>query len=184
MARKRSLAALAAEQVPFTTAARWAGLDGGDREHGVKVTCPSCGGKGDARLYPSGLWCFGESKRFGTVALLAKVWDMDRETAAGQALARIGYVPADYAGLWREARREPEPAREDLADALRIWCAANCPDWVAAQYDPAVSRRLSDCLARLPLVTTEEHCLLWLERCKVAMRRVFPVKLTSQLDMS
>jgi hypothetical protein len=173
MARKRSLAALAAEQVPFAVAARWAGLDGGDRDHGVKVSCPSCGGKGDARLYPSGLWCFSEAKRFGTVALLALVWNMDRETAAGQALARYGYTPPGYGSLFREARREPEPAREDLADALRIWCAANCRDWTTVQYDRAVSGKLAECLSLLPLVTTAGQCGEWLERCKAAMSRAF-----------
>jgi hypothetical protein len=173
-ARRRSLAALAAEQVPFPVAARWAGLDGGDRDRGVKVSCPSCGGRSDARLYPTGLWCFSEAKRFGTVSLLALVWKMDRETAAAAALERYGYAPPDAAALLREARRDPGPAREDLADALRIWCAASCPDWTAAQYDHAVSRKLAECNAALPLVTTAEECGEWLERCKVVMSRAFP----------
>lgn len=172
--RRKSLVTIANERVPFLTAAAWAGLGSGGRDRGMKVSCPSCGEQSAMRVYPGHGWCFSERRYFTPVSLLAEVWDMDREDAAVRALDKIGYVPASYAHLWEDAARPPEPAREELARALQTWCAANCPDWTARQFEPAVSRLLSRCLGLLPAVHTAEDCTLWLDGCKAAMRRVLP----------
>jgi hypothetical protein len=172
--RVRPLAAIANEQVPFTTAAKWAGLGSDTRDRGLKTACPSCGEAGAMRVYPGHGYCFAERRGFSSVSLLAEVWEMSREAAAVAALEKIGYRPPGYEDLWEGVQREPEVAREALATALRTWCAANCPDWTRVQYDGDVARVLPACLARLPLVRTEADCTLWLEKCKQVMGRVFP----------
>jgi hypothetical protein len=167
-----SVVAVANEQVSFTRAASWAGLSsGGERDRGLKVTCPSCGGAGALRVYPGHGYCFGERLRYTAVSLLAEVWELDDEHAAKKALDKIGYIPPDYEHARDIAMRQPEPSRENLAAALRIWCEANYPDWPARQYAPAVAARFSRCLGALPSVRTEEHCDRWLVVCKEAMRR-------------
>jgi hypothetical protein len=176
--RRKTVIQVANEKVPFTTAAKWAGLGSDTRERGMKSgsPCLSCGGQGALRVYPDHGYCFSERKWYTTVSLLAEFWQTDREHAAIRALAEIGYRLPDYTDLWALASRDPEPAREALATALRTWCEANCPDWRVRQYDPAVARRLSQCLGLLPLVRTEGDCRLWLDRCKAAMGKVlFPL---------
>jgi len=170
--RRKTAVQVANEKVPFTTAAQWAGLGSDTRERGMKVTCLSCGGQGALRVYPDHGYCFGERKWYTPVSLLAEYWQMDREHAAEKALEEIGYRLPDYTDLWALASREPEPAREALATALRTWCEANCPDWRTRQYDPAAARRLSQCLGLLTLVRTEDDCRLWLDKCKAAMGKV------------
>lgn len=173
MPRKKSLYAIANERLSFDRAMAWAGAgSAGTRERGVKTSCPSCGEEGALRVYPDHGWCFSEQEYFSPVGLLASVWDMDKESAAVKVLDRIGYVPAGYAYLWENVQRAPEPALDDLATALRLWCEANCPDWVRRQYDDAVARKLSRCLGALSVVRTEEHCRKWLAVSKTAMRRV------------
>lgn len=173
MPRKKSLYAIANERLSFDRAMAWAGAgSAGTRERGVKTSCPSCGEEGALRVYPDHGWCFSEQEYFSPVGLLASVWDMDKESAAVKVLDRIGYVPAGYAYLWENVQRAPEPALDDLATALRLWCEANCPDWVHRQYDDAVARKLSRCLGALSVVRTEEHCRKWLAVSKTAMRRV------------
>lgn len=176
MPRKKSLYAIANERLSFDRAMAWAGAgSAGTRERGVKTSCPSCGEEGALRVYPDHGWCFSEQEFFSPVGLLASVWDMDKDSAAVKVLDRLGYVPAGYAYLWESVQRAPEPALDDLATALRLWCEANCPDWVHRQYDDAVARKLSQCLGALSAVRTEEHCRKWLAVCKTAMRRVlFP----------
>lgn len=178
---KRSLASIANERVPFLKAAEWAGLGGHERERGLKVTCPSCGGQGALRVYPGHAYCFSERRGYTTVTLLAEVWEMDRESAAIRALNMIGYVPPGYAMLFEQAAREPEPAREHLATALRTWCEASVPDWRTRQYDPEVAAVLARCLSLLPLVRTEDQCARWLAGCKRAMARVLNQDLAKQL---
>lgn len=169
---KRSLVSIANERVPFLTAAQWAGLGGHERERGLKVTCPCCGGRGSLRVYPGHAYCFGERKFFTVVTLLAEVWEMDRESAAIKALKMIGYAPPGYAELFEYADRDREPAREHLATALRTWCEANCPGWRDRQYAPETAAALARCLTLLPLVRTEDQCSRWLAGCKQVMARV------------
>ena len=166
-----SPAALANREVPFTTALAWTGLADGTRERGLKVRCPACGDPAALRVYPDHGWCFAERKRFSAVTLLAAYWEMDPATAAGQALEKVGYQPPTLERLLQEAGQPPEPDRDDLAEALRIFCRRH-PRWAAAQYDPAVSGLLAGCLGLLPAVRTEEQCARWLETCKAAMARM------------
>lgn len=173
MGGPRPLAAIANERVPFSRAAQWAGLGADSRDRGLRARCPACGEGGAMRVYDGHAYCYAERRRFSAVTLLAEVWDMDRESAAIRALKKVGYAPPGYAHLWDQAAREPEPALDDLAAALRTWCAANCPDWATRQYDDQVSRRLAFLLGLLRLVRTEEQCTLWLEKCKKIMSRAF-----------
>ena len=170
--RKKSLADIANERVPFLAAAAWAGIGTGARDRGMKVSCPSCGESGAMRVYEGHGWCFAERRYFTPVSLLAEFWDMEPDDAAREALDRIGYVPVSYARLWENAQRDPEPAVDQLAEALRVWCSSACPDWQARQYDEAVARLLGRCLWWLREVHTEEDCRLWLAKCKEAMGRV------------
>lgn len=172
--RRKSVIQVANENVPFTTAAEWAGLGPDSRDRGMKVTCLSCGGQGALRVYPDHGYCFGERKGFSPVSLLAEFWQTDREHAAVRALELSGYKLPDYTDRWDLAQRPPEPARESLAVALATWCEARCPDWAARQYEPFVALRRSQWLGLLPLVQTEEDCVLWLETGKAAMEKVLP----------
>jgi hypothetical protein len=176
VARGRTLYAIANERVSFDKAMQWAGQDGAvTRERGVKVTCPSCDEAGALRVYPNHGWCFAEQRYFSPVGLLAEVWEMDNETAAKAALDKIGYAPPGYPELWEAAQRPPEPALDDLATALRLYCARVCPDWATQQYDDAVADLMARCLGALRVVRTEEDCRKWLAVTKTAMGRVlFP----------
>jgi hypothetical protein len=169
----KSLYAIANERISFDRAMAWAGAaSAGTRERGVKVTCPSCGEAGALRVYPDHGWCFAEQEYFSPVGLLARAWNMDEEPAAIRALGKIGYVPVGYAHLWEDARREPEPALDDLATALRLYCGRACPDWASRQYDEAVSGAMARCLGLLHAVRTEEDCRKWLAVSKTVMGRV------------
>lgn len=170
----RSAIALANSRVPFEKAASWAGVDTGTRMRGMKASCPMCGADGAFRVYPDHGFCFGERLYVTVVTLLASVWNMEREDAALKALDKIGYVPVSYAHLWEHAQRQPEVARDRLAEALRTWCAANVPDWQARQFEPGVAGQLSRCLGLLPRVQSEQDCDTWLAGCKQAMHLVFP----------
>jgi hypothetical protein len=169
---KKTLYAIANERITFDQAMGWAGHPAVARDRGVKVTCPSCDEAGALRVYPDHGWCFAEQRRFSPVSLLAEVWEMDNETAAKAALDRIGYAPPEYPELWEAAQRPPEPALDDLATALRLYCARVCPDWGTRQYEDAVSKRLARCLGALRAVRTEEDCRKWLGVSKTVMGRV------------
>jgi hypothetical protein len=168
--RKKTLYALANERISFDKAMEWAGQAGTvTRERGVKAACPSCGEDRAMRVYPNHGWCFAEQKYFSPVGLLAEVWDLDREDAARKALDRIGYAPPGYAELWESAQREPVPALDDLATALRLYCERVCPDWAVRQYEDGVSDLLARCLGTLRAVRTEDDCRKWLAVTKTAM---------------
>ena len=155
MLRKRTLYAIANERISFSTAMQWAGQAGAvARDRGVKVTCPSCDEAGAMRVYPANGFCFAEQRYFTPVSLLAEFWDMDREAAAGKVLKQIGYAPPEYPELWEAAQRLPEPALDDLATALRLYCARVCPDWATRQYEPAVAGLMARCLGILASVRT------------------------------
>lgn len=166
----KKLTQVANEQVPFGTACRWAGLPA-PSDRGSKADCRRCGSPAALRLYPDHGWCFSCCTRFSVVVLLAADWDMDYDETAMAALDRIGWVPLDYAARWDHAQAEPEPDREQLGEALRIWCRASLPGWEHLQYEEQGSRMLARCLGLLPRVRTAEDCARWLERCKAAMQR-------------
>lgn len=169
-ARQPSLVSVANQRVPFLKALEWAGTVAGRRDRGMKVTCPLCGGSASMRVFADHGFCYSERLWVSPVRLLAEHWDMEWEDAADEALGRIGYIPPDYARRAAELlAAEPEAARDDLGDALRIWCEASCPDWRARQYDPFTARVLAACLARLPLVRSGSDCDAWLEGCKRIM---------------
>ena len=171
--KKRSLAAAANEVVPFPLAASWAGVDSGGRS---KCYCPfpqehdDGGAEPSLRVYRDHGYCFAEQRYLTVTSLLAAAWEVDPEDAAAKALQRYGWKPADYAHLWEEVSRVPEPDREALAKALVTWCRATCPDWDERQYGDAVSDRLARCLGLLHLVQTGQDCTTWLQACKTALR--------------
>lgn len=164
--------ATANQVIPFDTAMTWASRATATRLRGVKGNCPLCGSSGGIRVYPDHGYCFSERRRISVVTLLADAWEMEREDAALRALDLFGYVPVSLAHRWEHAQREPEVARNELAEALRIWCRASIPGWETRQYDDAVAGKLSGCLAILPRVQTGQDCDKWLARCKQVMARV------------
>lgn len=121
------------------------------------------------RVYYDHGFCFAEWKYFTPVTLLSLAWDMPREEAAGEALKKVGWVPADYAHLWEETLQEPEPDREALAAALAEFCRGKCREWRSVQYDQAASAKLAQCLALLPSVKTADDCARWMGACQQVM---------------
>lgn len=179
--RRLPITKIADEQVPFPVACAWVGAGfGSTRSAGVKARCPlgsrhSDGGAERAlRIYPDHGYCFSCQRPFTTSSLLAAAWEMSRPDAAMAALDRIGYVPVGWAGRWEHAQRDPDPGREHLAEALRLWLERSDPDWGDRQYDKAVAGKLARCLGLLPRVRTQEDCLRWMDACQQAMRRVIP----------
>jgi hypothetical protein len=177
--RRPNLVKIANQHVPFPQAAMLVGVGSGSgRGRGDKVHCPfpmnhSDGGREDSlRVYPDHGWCFSELRYFTPVSLVAGVLETDFEEAARWLLDQVGYVPVTAAHLWEHSQRVTEPGIEELGEALKVWCAANCPDWQRLQYDMAVSDRLARCLGLLTAVRTPEDCVRWLDGCKRAMRQV------------
>jgi hypothetical protein len=162
----------AIRHVPFHKAAEWAGLWSGARERGMKADCPACGGEMALRVYPDHAWCFAGCGRFSAVRLLAVVWEMDFATTAHEMLEKAGYVRPDPMEVFTRTPSPEDPKTDDLADALRIWCEANCPDWGTRQYDPPTARVLARLLGALRAVRSEEECDLWLARAKEIMGKV------------
>jgi hypothetical protein len=174
----RSLTSIANEKVSFLKALEWAGAPAGRRDRGLKVTCPLCGASAGMRVYPDHGYCFSQRLWVTPVRLLADYWNMEREDAADKALDLIGYVAPDYSSRFAEtAAAVQEPARSDLADALRIWCSANCPDWQARQFEPRTARALAGCNALLPQVRSASDCDAWLAGCKRIMGKALNVPL-------
>jgi hypothetical protein len=176
---RKPLARIADEQVSFSLASSWCRMSTSGR--GYRHDCPSCDSEGAYKAYPDHGWCFSCQTYFTPVRLLAAVptavWagrdlgELDDEDTARLALAKIGYVPLDWAAEWDRAGRQPELDIPALGDALRTWCAASVPDWGRVQLDPGPARLLARCLGLLPLVETPEDCEAWLAKCKQVMGR-------------
>jgi hypothetical protein len=177
--RHQSLISIANRHVSFPQAAQLVGVGWGvTRDRGSKVHCPfsmlhADGGRAPAlRIWTDHGWCFAETRWFSPVSLVAAVRELDAENAAKWLLDKVGYVPVTYAHLWEHAQRTRDLGKSELAAALSVWCAANCPDWQVRQYEPVVAERLSRCLSLLALVHTSDDCLTWLSGCKHGMRQV------------
>lgn len=175
MQPRKPLVQVAEEHVPFATAASWVGMSVSDR--GFRYDCPAadCGSGGAFKAYPDHGWCHSCRTYFTAVKLLAALWrparDMEPEDVARLALTEIGYAALDYAGEWEAAQQAPDPEREYLGDALRIWCRSNIPDWASRQLDYRPAYALALCLGLLPRVHTDEEAERWLARCKQVLAR-------------
>lgn len=175
----KPLTLIADTQVGFTRASSWCRMTVSDR--GYRHDCPSCGSAGAYKAFPDHGWCFSCQTYFTPVKLLAAVsalaWsgqdlgELEDEDVARLALAKIGYVPLDWAGQWEQVRRDPDLDLPALGEALKTWCAASIPDWQRVQLDQRPARLLAVCLGLLPLVNTPEDCEAWLAKCKQVMGR-------------
>ena len=147
------------------------------RDRGARAACPGCGEDGyksyaatDTR--PAHGYCHACGRWFTAVKLAAAVNDMTQGDAAAWLLGELGLPPLDAAERWERALHPPvKLGTEDLADALRTWCAAQ-PGWEEPLPDPRVSKALSACLRLIPAIITEEQCEQWYERCTQVMGRV------------
>lgn len=179
-----NVVAVANEKVPIATVCRLLGVDLSDDiavGRSRKAQCPfgpiyhSDGGISPAmRVYPesNSAYCFSCAAYYTPVSLAAKAMDLTWHTAALRLLDHIGHRPLDLAQQWQQVTQyEPEPDKVLLADALKTYCRRVAPNWVSRQFEPAVAKVLTRCLALLDLVKSEEDVSLWLERCKEVMRR-------------
>lgn len=177
--RRRSVVALANDQVTITDACRAAGMDIPDAEYvrGRKLHCPfeafyhrDFGREPALRIYPdtNHAYCFACATTFTPVYLVAQAWGLPVRTAARELLERFGSRAA-VADPWTDPGRPP-PDTALLADALRTFCARTAPGtWDDAQYDPRVSELLGGCLALLDRVTTDDAAIAWLAGSKAVM---------------
>lgn len=178
----RRLVDLANETVSIADACRLIGMyvDADDLIRSRKMRCPfgsvyhSDGGvEPSFRLYPetNHAFCFARCGRFTPVWLLAQAWDIPTVEAAVKLLDAVGHKPATLAEAWKTAAHPP-PSRPDpalLAEALKTFCQRICPDWIDAQFEPAVAQWLSRCLDVLDLVSTDAQAAEWLHGCKTVM---------------
>jgi len=162
----------ARKKVSFLAALKLIGTGTGERSRGMKVQCPVCGSAGALRVWADHGWCFSEQQYYTAVGLLAEKWQLDEESAAIRAMKELGISMPRFEEAWEEALAPPPPARESLAEALRIWCGAHSANWRTRQYDDEVAEMLARCLGLLPKVTTPAECDMWLTKCKAAMGRV------------
>lgn len=186
--RRTNLVEVANEKVSILTVCRLFGVDlnediaAGGRTR--KVSCPfgeiyhSDGGISPAmRIYPesNSAYCFSCAAYWTPVSLAAKAMDLDRSSAAIRLLDHVGYRPLGLAEQFQQAvEYAPEPDRALLADALKTYCRRIDSQWLDRQFEPGVAAQLTRCLSLLDLVKSADDVALWLDRCKVAMRRVLP----------
>lgn len=184
--KRTNLVELANEKVSILTVCRMLGVDlcddvaAGGRSR--KVSCPfgeiyhSDGGISPAmRIYPdsNSAYCFSCAAYWTPVSLSAKALDLDWSSAAIRLLDHIGYRPMELAQQFQQAAQYvPPPDLALLADALKTYCRRIDPQWQKRQFEPRVAGQLTRCLSLLDLVKSPEDVTLWLDRCKVAMRRV------------
>lgn len=181
--------AVANEKVPIVTVCRLFGVDTPDEvalSRSRKVRCPfgeiyhSDGGVSPAmRIYQetNSAYCFSCAVYYTPVSLAARAMDTDRLSAALRLLDHVGYRPMDLAQKWQQVQQyQPEPDKVLLADALKTYCRRVDPQWAGRQFEPAVAGVLTRCLGLLDLVKSDDEVILWLERCKEAMRRVLQVE--------
>jgi hypothetical protein len=150
------------------------------RDSGSRAYCPwgefshPDGGRDPAmRVWPDHAFCFACWEYFTPVRLVARVLEVSDEAAALRLLEEVGYKPASYADHWQRASAPPEPDRAALAQALRNACEATAgPSWRQAQSDPRVGWFLSQCLAYLVQVTTDEDARTWLALAAEVMAKV------------
>jgi len=162
----------ARKRISFLDALTLLDIGTGARSRGMKVQCPVCGSAGALRVWSDHGWCFSEQRQYNSVSILAEKWELDEESAAVRAMNDLGLSMPRFEEAWEAALVPPPPARESLAEALKIWCGAHCADWRTRQYDDKVADMLSRCLGLLPSVTTSAECEMWLAKCKKAMGRV------------
>jgi hypothetical protein len=162
----------AQKKISFLDALKLLEIGTGERSRGMKVQCPVCGSGGALRVWSDHGWCFSEQQYYTATGILAEKWQLDEESAAIRAMKELGIAMPRFEDAWEAALVPPPPARESLAEALRIWCGAQCADWRTRQYDEEVAGMLARCLGLLPKVTTPAECDMWLSKCKAAMGRV------------
>jgi len=162
----------ARRRISFLQALSLIDIGTGERQRGMKVQCPVCGSGGALRVWSDHGWCFSEQRQYNAVSILAEKWDLDEESAAIKAMKDLGLSMPRFEEAWEAALAPPPPARESLAEALRIWCGAHSANWRTRQYDDEVAEMLARCLGLLPKVTTPAECDMWLTKCKAAMERV------------
>lgn len=181
--RKLRLADEADTRIPITRVLAMVGIRiPGDADTGrsMKVHCPfgdiyhSDHGLSPAmRLYPDAntAYCFSCKRHYTPVSLAARAWEVHPRIAASRLLDQAGIVPASGRRTWEQVVAAPEEAAPDrtlLADAFKTWCRRTVPDFSRRQYEPDVATHMTQCLALLAHVHTQEDALTWLNGCKSA----------------
>lgn len=178
---RRSVVAVANEQVPIATVCRLLGVEVPEEMvRSPKLHCPfeqlnhSDGGMDKAmRIYDESntAYCFSCAISYTPVTMWCLAMDTnDRRAVAAQLLDQIGYRPVDLAAAWEHAQTyQPQPDRSQLAEALTTFCRRTQPGWRIRQFDAPVAAMLSRCLDLLDLVGDAEDAVLWLSRCKGVM---------------
>jgi hypothetical protein len=116
---------------------------------------------------------------FTPVKMAAQAWDQDWTTAAAVLLDHIGYRPLSLADQWaRVVSIEQAPDTTLLAEALKVYCARQDPQWNAHQFDPDVAAQLTRCLALLDRVRHDADADRWLAGTKQVMHRFLTTRMT------
>lgn len=120
-------------------------------------------------------YCFACSKSYSPVSLIATARDISLIDAAEALLIHANYVPEDVDSQIQALLDEGERIfvnTDDLAEALKLHCAVIDGAWAERQFEPAVARKLSMCLALLDKVHTREDSKKWLDITKTAMTSI------------
>jgi len=178
---RAELLRIANERVSITKACNMIGMNVSDyAAASMKVYCPfgeifhQDGGMSKSmRIYAesNSAFCFAGCGYYDPVKLISTSRDISEEDAAEALLEETGYVAPNYQDQWDALMSEkPVVDTADLAEALKVACARMVPNWEERQFDEAVSHKLTQCLALLRKVHTDDDATNWLSITKKVMK--------------
>lgn len=192
MARGLSQIDLADQKVSIFLVCQLIGVlmpSGYDLSRSLKVRCPfgavyhKDGGTDPSfRVYPdsNSAFCFRCGVYWTPSRLAAMAWDCTPARAAAQLLLTAGHKVATLREVWQQAAVATGPPKTaQLAEALKIFCERQSPDWSKRQYEFQVAGTLARCLELLELVITDQDAANWLVATKTAMLQVLGLRASS-----
>lgn len=144
-----------------------------------KLRCPFTGMYHDDyrsfRIYPqsNSAYCFACKEYFTPVKLISMTKGLSLEEATDYVLELKGYREKTFEEKWDEL--DTQELRIDtsyLAEALKVFCSRAIPSWSTEQFNPSLSRKLTQCLNLLPAVRSEADSERWLSASQEAMLAV------------
>lgn len=187
LAQDRALIQTANRTVPMAVACRLGGMrvpEGNRKTHcPVEETeHPDQGAEPAFRVYARDAWCFACQSFWTPTKIFAHLEDVTEDQAAVKLLEHVGYRPANFAHLWRDAVKDPEPDQAALQQALRNFCAAADPGWDTHRLEAGVAEYLAQCFRFLVQVKNAADAARWLELSQQVMGSVLARRADDRQD--